>query len=136
MFAPELERRVSHSLGRTLRLGADELSRRTTGFGLQADSRRPFPHPISAAFEREFTGKETAMDNNAPTRVAVVGLGNVGATLGYALLLSGLAAEIVLIDKNHAKAERAIGGACTRSSSRPATPLITSLPASRRHTTR
>jgi len=45
------------------------------------------------------------MDRNAPTRVVVVGLGNVGATLGYALLLSGLAAEIVLIDKNHAKAE-------------------------------
>ncbi len=45
------------------------------------------------------------MNGNAPTRVAVVGLGNVGATLGYALLLSGLAAEIVLIDKNHAKAE-------------------------------
>jgi len=45
------------------------------------------------------------MDKNAPTRVVVVGLGNVGATLGYALLLSGLAAEIVLIDKNHAKAE-------------------------------
>ena len=40
-----------------------------------------------------------------PTRVAVVGLGNVGATLAYALLLSGLAAEIVLIDKNHSKAE-------------------------------
>jgi len=49
--------------------------------------------------------KESAMDRNAPTRVVVVGLGNVGATLGYALLLSGLAAEIVLIDKNHAKAE-------------------------------
>lgn len=45
------------------------------------------------------------MDNNSPTRVAIVGLGNVGATLGYALLFSGLAAEIVLIDKNHAKAE-------------------------------
>jgi L-lactate dehydrogenase len=45
------------------------------------------------------------MDKNAPTRVAVVGLGNVGATLGYALLFSGLAAEIALIDKNHAKAE-------------------------------
>jgi L-lactate dehydrogenase len=43
--------------------------------------------------------------NSAPTRVAVVGLGNVGATLGYALLLGGLAAEIVLIDNNHAKAE-------------------------------
>jgi L-lactate dehydrogenase len=45
------------------------------------------------------------MDKNAATRVAIVGLGNVGATLGYALLFSGLAAEIVLIDKNHAKAE-------------------------------
>jgi L-lactate dehydrogenase len=40
-----------------------------------------------------------------PTRVAVVGVGNVGATFAYALLLSGLAAEIVLIDSNHAKAE-------------------------------
>jgi L-lactate dehydrogenase len=45
------------------------------------------------------------MERNAPTRVVVVGLGNVGATLGYALLFSGLAAEIVLIDKSHAKAE-------------------------------
>jgi L-lactate dehydrogenase len=40
-----------------------------------------------------------------PNRVAVVGLGNVGASFAYALLLSGLAAEIVLIDLNHAKAE-------------------------------
>jgi L-lactate dehydrogenase len=35
----------------------------------------------------------------------VVGVGNVGATFAYALLLSGLAAEIVLIDANRAKAE-------------------------------
>lgn len=40
-----------------------------------------------------------------PLRVAIVGTGNVGATFAYALLLSGLAAEIVLIDANHAKAE-------------------------------
>ena len=39
------------------------------------------------------------------TRVAVVGVGNVGATFAYALLLSGLASEIVLIDAHHAKAE-------------------------------
>lgn len=39
------------------------------------------------------------------TRVAVVGVGNVGATFAYALLLSGLAAEIVLIDANRARAE-------------------------------
>lgn len=42
---------------------------------------------------------------SAPTRVAIVGVGNVGATFAYALLLSGLAAEIVLIDANHARAE-------------------------------
>jgi L-lactate dehydrogenase len=40
-----------------------------------------------------------------PVRVAVVGVGNVGATFAYALLLSGLASEIVLIDSNRAKAE-------------------------------
>ena len=39
------------------------------------------------------------------TRVAIVGAGNVGATFAYALLLSGLAGEIVLIDANRAKAE-------------------------------
>lgn len=42
---------------------------------------------------------------NSPVRVAVVGMGNVGATFAYALLLRGLAAEIVLIDLNRAKAE-------------------------------
>ncbi len=40
-----------------------------------------------------------------PVRVAVVGVGIVGATFAYALLLSGLASEIVLIDANRAKAE-------------------------------
>ena len=43
--------------------------------------------------------------NSHPILVAIVGAGNVGATFGYALLLSGLAAEIVLIDKNRFKAE-------------------------------
>ena len=42
---------------------------------------------------------------NSPVRIAVVGAGNVGATFAYALLLSGLASEIVLIDKNREKAE-------------------------------
>jgi len=40
-----------------------------------------------------------------PIRVAIVGMGNVGSTFVYALLLSGLAAEIVLIDANREKAE-------------------------------
>jgi malate/lactate dehydrogenase len=39
------------------------------------------------------------------TKVAIVGAGNVGATAAYALLLSGLAAEIVLIDANQKRAE-------------------------------
>jgi L-lactate dehydrogenase len=38
-------------------------------------------------------------------RIAVIGTGNVGSTFAYALLLSGLAAEIVLIDSNRARAE-------------------------------
>lgn len=40
-----------------------------------------------------------------PNRIAIVGLGNVGASYAYTLLLRGLASEIVLIDANHAKAE-------------------------------
>ena len=43
--------------------------------------------------------------DRSPIRVAVVGAGNVGSTFAYALLLSGLAAEIVLIDASHARAE-------------------------------
>ncbi len=40
-----------------------------------------------------------------PTKIAIVGAGNVGATFAYALLQSGLASEIVLIDANKTKAE-------------------------------
>lgn len=39
------------------------------------------------------------------TRVAVVGAGHVGATFAYALLLSGLASEIVLVDRDAERAE-------------------------------
>ncbi len=46
------------------------------------------------------------MENvHRPVKVAVVGAGFVGATFAYALLQSGLATEIVLIDANQAKAE-------------------------------
>jgi L-lactate dehydrogenase len=38
-------------------------------------------------------------------KVAVVGVGNVGATFAYALVLSGLASEIVLVDANERRAE-------------------------------
>jgi L-lactate dehydrogenase len=39
------------------------------------------------------------------TRIVIIGAGNVGATFAYALLLSGLATEIVLIDRDEARAE-------------------------------
>src|SRR5688572_8807297 len=49
-------------------------------------------------------GEMTAPGRGA-VRIAVVGAGNVGSTFAYALLLSGLAAEIVLIDANQRRAE-------------------------------
>ena len=48
---------------------------------------------------------EPTMPSNRPTKIAIVGVGLVGSTYAYALLLSGLAAEIVLIDVNHERAE-------------------------------
>ncbi|MFB3813306.1 MAG: L-lactate dehydrogenase [Terriglobales bacterium] len=45
------------------------------------------------------------MQASHPSRVAIVGTGAVGSTFAYALLLSGLAPEIVLIDINRARAE-------------------------------
>ncbi|MBN2257363.1 MAG: L-lactate dehydrogenase [Anaerolineaceae bacterium] len=38
-------------------------------------------------------------------KITIIGAGNVGATFAYALMLSGLCSEIVLIDQNTAKAE-------------------------------
>jgi L-lactate dehydrogenase len=46
-----------------------------------------------------------ATQSCSPVRVAVIGTGTVGATFADGLLLGGLASEIVLIDKNRAKAE-------------------------------
>ena len=40
-----------------------------------------------------------------PVRVAIVGAGHVGATFGYALLLSGLAPEVLLVDTDDERAE-------------------------------
>jgi len=40
-----------------------------------------------------------------PVKVAIVGVGNVGATFAYALLGSALASQIVLIDANKTRAE-------------------------------
>lgn len=40
-----------------------------------------------------------------PVRIVIIGTGNVGATTAFALLLNGMASEIVLIDANRARAE-------------------------------
>jgi L-lactate dehydrogenase len=50
-------------------------------------------------------GERLPVERTDPTRVAIVGAGNVGASFAYALLLSGLASEIVLIDVNRERAE-------------------------------
>lgn len=49
--------------------------------------------------------REPYLPISRPTKIAVVGVGLVGSTYAYALLLSGLAAEIVLIDLNRERAE-------------------------------
>jgi L-lactate dehydrogenase len=43
--------------------------------------------------------------SDRPVKIAIVGAGNVGATFAYALLGSGLASQIVLIDANKERAE-------------------------------
>ena len=45
------------------------------------------------------------LNQSRPTKVAIVGVGMVGSTYAYTLLLSGIASEIVLIDANHERAE-------------------------------
>jgi L-lactate dehydrogenase len=42
---------------------------------------------------------------NPPERIAIIGCGHVGATSAYALMLSGVGREIVLIDKDVRRAE-------------------------------
>ncbi len=70
------------------------------------------PHPgTRSASDRRPTGEPSIAHEpglraaSRPTKVAVVGVGLVGSTFAYSLLLSGLASEIVLIDVNHERAE-------------------------------
>src|SRR3712207_3382738 len=51
------------------------------------------------------TPKDRSDATAAPVRVAIVGAGHVGATFAYALLLSGLAAEVVLVDVDEKRAQ-------------------------------
>ncbi|OQV10383.1 hypothetical protein CLAIMM_14395 [Cladophialophora immunda] len=58
-----------------------------------------------ASFKKEGSKKGFPIHHLKPVKVAVVGVGNVGSSTAYGLLLSGLAAEIVLVDSNQKKAE-------------------------------
>jgi L-lactate dehydrogenase len=44
-------------------------------------------------------------EHHRPNKVAIVGAGKVGTTFAYTLLMSGLVSEIVLIDRDQARAE-------------------------------
>jgi L-lactate dehydrogenase len=77
------------------------------GSGTSTDATAGTPRPAS---RRRPTGEPSLMRepnvlSSRPTKIAVVGVGLVGSTYAYALLLSGLAAEIVLVDVNRERAE-------------------------------
>jgi L-lactate dehydrogenase len=55
-------------------------------------------------FEVTYSNKQNHKQTRIP-RVAIVGTGYVGSTTAYALLLSGAAAEIVLIDRDERRAD-------------------------------
>ncbi len=63
-----------------------------------ASHRTPSPSPTPARH-----GSPDA--SAAPVRVVIVGAGHVGAAFGYGLLLSGLAAAVVLVDTDRGRAE-------------------------------
>jgi len=68
----------------------------------------PGQHPASR--RRRPTGepsitREPDLQIGRPTKIAIVGVGLVGSTFAYTLLLSGISAEIVLIDVNRERAE-------------------------------
>ncbi len=50
-------------------------------------------------------GQPVSEQGRRPAKVAIVGVGNVGATFAYTMLLEGLAGEIVLIDVDRQRAE-------------------------------
>jgi malate/lactate dehydrogenase len=54
---------------------------------------------------KTYKAVEVSAPGSLRVRVATVGTGFVGSTTAYALLISGAAAEIVLIDRDRRRAE-------------------------------
>src|SRR6202162_3121726 len=61
-------------------------------------------YPVDADNSISFS-KQQALSRTPIPRVAIVGTGFVGSTTAYALLNSGMAVEIVLIDRDRRLAE-------------------------------
>jgi len=64
---------------------------------------------------------ESGAKGGCSSKVVVIGAGAVGSTFAYALMISGLASEIVLIDRNR---EKALGEAMDLSHARPFVPSV------------
>jgi L-lactate dehydrogenase len=98
---PPSERSADPSAGEELGRRLGERPRRDSGAeaarSRSSARRRPLGEPSMT--------RDPIVPNNRPTKIALVGVGFVGSTYAYALLLSGLAAEIVLIDVNRERAE-------------------------------
>jgi L-lactate dehydrogenase len=72
--------------------------------GSDVDGERKPPQPRRPVGEPSLA-HEADFHPGGPTKIAIVGVGLVGSTFAYTLLLSGVAAEIVLIDANKERAE-------------------------------
>ena len=68
------------------------------------ESPSPTRRPVRRSAGEPSLAREP-LHQSRPTKVAIVGVGLVGSTYAYSLLLSGIAAEIVLIDANRERAE-------------------------------
>ena len=58
-------------------------------------------HIIANIYNR----RNLAIMNTKKRKISILGAGNVGATIAYALTLQGVCSEIVLVDINKEKAE-------------------------------
>src|SRR5215471_6087817 len=50
-------------------------------------------------------GNQSSYGGHQPMKIGIVGCGMVGSTSAYALVMSGVGREIVLVDLNRARAE-------------------------------
>jgi L-lactate dehydrogenase len=81
-----------------------DLDESGTSMAADDDALRPVTRSRRPTGEPSMT-REPEFQIARPTKIAIVGVGLVGSTFAYSLLLSGIASEIVLIDVNRERAE-------------------------------